>query len=77
MGGRTHAGPAVGAVAGAPYGATILVRDVPKWAGGRMRTLPRWPSVEPLWGHDPREGRARMGWARGEQRQGTGRGSGR
>eukprot|EP00959_Pyramimonas_sp_CCMP1952_P203948 4265039-Pyramimonas_sp.AAC.1 len=34
------------ALGGAPCGATTLVRDVPKWAGPRMRTLPLGPSVE-------------------------------
>ena len=35
-----------GAFGGAPYGATNLVRGVPKWTGGRMRTLPLGSSVE-------------------------------
>eukprot|EP00959_Pyramimonas_sp_CCMP1952_P238923 4992908-Pyramimonas_sp.AAC.1 len=40
MGGGTHADPVAGAFGGALFWATILVRGVPKWAGGRMRTLP-------------------------------------
>ena len=41
-----HANSATGAFGGAPYGATILVRGVPKWGGAPMRTLPLGPSVE-------------------------------
>ena len=41
-----HANPAIGAFGGAPYGATILVRGVPKWPEAAMRTLPLAPSVE-------------------------------
>eukprot|EP00959_Pyramimonas_sp_CCMP1952_P325801 6819491-Pyramimonas_sp.AAC.1 len=51
----THSDPATGDFGGAPYGATILVRGVPKWAGdacGPCRWGLRWSSV---WGHDPRE----------------------
>eukprot|EP00959_Pyramimonas_sp_CCMP1952_P432671 9061005-Pyramimonas_sp.AAC.1 len=32
-----HAIPAAGAFGGVPYGATILVRGVPKWPRGRSR----------------------------------------
>ncbi len=42
------------------WGATILVRGVPQWSGAAMRTLPLAPSVELLWGRDPREGGAEM-----------------
>ena len=35
---------------GAPYGATILVRGVPKWWGDRIRALLLKPSVELLMG---------------------------
>eukprot|EP00959_Pyramimonas_sp_CCMP1952_P391441 8203348-Pyramimonas_sp.AAC.1 len=42
--------------ANASYGATILVRGVPKWPEATMRTLLLAPSAEILWGHDPREG---------------------
>ena len=46
MGRGRHANPATGAFGGAPYGATILVRGVPKWCGPRMRALLLKPSVE-------------------------------
>ncbi len=46
MGRGRHANPAAGAFGGAPYGAAILVRGVPKWGGAAMRTLPLGPSVE-------------------------------
>ena len=35
-----YANPTAGAFGGAPYGATILVRGVPKWPEAAMRTLP-------------------------------------
>eukprot|EP00959_Pyramimonas_sp_CCMP1952_P141194 2955093-Pyramimonas_sp.AAC.1 len=35
-----HANAAAGTFGGAPYGATILVRGVPKWPEAAMRTLP-------------------------------------
>ena len=51
MGRGRHANPATGAFGGAPCGATILVRGVPKWGGAAMRTLPLRPSVEFPLGH--------------------------
>ena len=60
MGRRRHANPVSKAFGGAPYEATKRVRGVPKLGGAAMRTLPLAPSVELLWGHDPREGCAEM-----------------
>eukprot|EP00959_Pyramimonas_sp_CCMP1952_P473731 9502227-Pyramimonas_sp.AAC.1 len=57
MGSGTHAGPA----AGAPYGAAILARGVPKLAGGARADLARWPSVELLVG--PRFSWGVLKWA--------------
>ena len=64
MGGSRHAIHATGAFGGAPYGAAILVKGVPKW-GSTRNAGPRghghwglrWNS---LWGHDPREGCAEI-----------------
>eukprot|EP00959_Pyramimonas_sp_CCMP1952_P022357 470729-Pyramimonas_sp.AAC.1 len=42
------------------YGAMILLRGAPKWPAAAMQTLPLAPSVELLWGHDPRDGCAEM-----------------
>eukprot|EP00959_Pyramimonas_sp_CCMP1952_P144260 3020117-Pyramimonas_sp.AAC.1 len=41
-----RANPAIGAFGGAPYGATIFMRGVPKWPEAAMRTLPLALSVE-------------------------------
>ena len=46
MGRRCHANFPIGALGGAPFGATKRVRGVPKWGGGAMRTFPLGPSVE-------------------------------
>ena len=47
MGRVRHADCATGTLGGAPYEATKRLRGVPKWAGGRMRTMPLGLSVEP------------------------------
>ena len=41
-----HAGLAVGAFGGTPYGATKRVMGLPTWAWGRILALPPEPSVE-------------------------------
>ena len=60
----THANAATGAFSGAPYGAAILARGVPKWgsmrggdACGHGRWGLRWRS---LWGHETCEGSVEM-----------------
>ena len=56
----THANPTTGIFGGAPYEATKIARGAAKLAVGRMRTLPREPSVElplgPRSGHETCEG---------------------
>ena len=44
--GRTHANCAIGALGGAPYGATKRVRGVPKRGVAHMRAVPLGPWVE-------------------------------
>ena len=62
MGPSMHAGPAIGAFGGAPYGATKRVRGVPTCVARTLANCAtgalRWGS---LWGHETCEGCAEMG----------------